>query len=387
MAAITLTFTSASAVPSPLYVVYQEMWGFSAGTLTVIFGVYAVSLLASLLLVGALSDHVGRRPVLFAAIFVEAVSLVLFLVANDVIVLSVARIVQGFATGAALATLGAALVDLQPASAPKRGGLVTGVTPMLGLAFGALGCGLLLQLAPAPTSLVFIILLVALAFSALAVWLAPETSLMKPEARSSLHPRVGLPQHLKKDMLSVAPILIASWALGGLYMSLGPSIAGELFGVDGHLVGGIVVFTLCGTGGLSAYLLRENDPQDLLILSSSFLVAGLAVTLGGLEFNSVWLSFAGTIVSGVGFGAAALAGFGTLAKVALAEERGEIFALAYVISYLAYSLPAVIGGFAANEFGLRSTTLVYGAAMLLLSVLAFFSGEYERRQRRTSAPA
>src|SRR5215207_6198479 len=122
MAAITVTFPAASAVPSPLYAVYQERWGFSASTLTEVFAVYAVALLASLLVVGALSDHVGRRPVLAAAIAGEALSLVLFLVAGDVTALIVARIVQGLATGAALSTLGAVLIDLQPAHAPTRGG-------------------------------------------------------------------------------------------------------------------------------------------------------------------------------------------------------------------------------------------------------------------------
>src|SRR3954462_13866580 len=79
MAAITVTFPAASAVPSPLYAVYQQRWGFSASTLTGVFAVYAVALLGSLLVVGALSDHVGRRPVLAAAIAGEALSLVLFL--------------------------------------------------------------------------------------------------------------------------------------------------------------------------------------------------------------------------------------------------------------------------------------------------------------------
>ena len=114
MAAIAVTFPAASAVPSPLYSVYQEEWGFSSSTLTEVFGIYAVALLASLLVVGALSDHVGRRPVLFVAIAAEALSLVLFLVAGGVYMLALARIVQGLATGAALSTLSATLIDLQP---------------------------------------------------------------------------------------------------------------------------------------------------------------------------------------------------------------------------------------------------------------------------------
>src|ERR1700710_2040585 len=105
--AIFVLFTAASSVPSPLYVVYQQQWDFSATTLTAVFAVYVVGLLGSLLVVGALSDHVGRRPVLASAIALEAVALVLFIVAGDVTVLAIARIAQGVATGAAMTALGA----------------------------------------------------------------------------------------------------------------------------------------------------------------------------------------------------------------------------------------------------------------------------------------
>src|SRR3954453_5816118 len=108
IAAIFVTFTAASAAPSPLYVVYQHLWGFSATTLTVIFAVYVVGLIGALLVLGALSDHIGRRPVLAAAIALEIVSLALFLTAGDVAVLLAARLLQGIATGAAMTTLSAA---------------------------------------------------------------------------------------------------------------------------------------------------------------------------------------------------------------------------------------------------------------------------------------
>lgn len=387
MAAIAVTFPAASAVPSPLYALYQAQWGFSASTLTEVFAIYAVALLTSLLVVGALSDHVGRRPVLLAAIALEALSLVLFLVAGDVATLAVARVIQGFATGAAISTLGAALIDLQPDHAPQRGGVVNGVAPLAGLAFGALGCGLLIQLAPAPTSLVFVVLLVALAGSALAVWISPETSALRPGARSSLRPRVGLPSRLRRDMLSLIPILIASWALAGLYMSLGPSVAITILGLDNYLVGGLVVSILCGTGALTAYLLRARDPREVLRMAAAFLVAGLAVTLLGIDLENLAILVAGTLVSGIGFGASALGGFGSLARMAEPRERGEVFALAYVISYLAFSLPAVAGGFAANHFGLRSTALVYGAVIMVLAALAFTGAHAEHRLRRRTCTA
>ena len=101
IAAIFVTFTAASAVPTPLYVVYQEAWDFSATALTFVFAIYVVGLLGSLLVLGALSDHIGRRPVLIGAIALEAVALIFFLTAGDLTGLSIARFLQGIATRSA----------------------------------------------------------------------------------------------------------------------------------------------------------------------------------------------------------------------------------------------------------------------------------------------
>src|SRR6478736_2024458 len=92
LASLVVSFLAASAAPTPLYGTYQTEWGFSAITTTVVFGVYAIAVLAALLTLGRLSDHLGRRPVLLAAIAVQALSLVLFVHAGDVDELLVARV-------------------------------------------------------------------------------------------------------------------------------------------------------------------------------------------------------------------------------------------------------------------------------------------------------
>jgi MFS family permease len=148
----------AASAPSPLYAVYQERFGFSATTLTVIFGVYAVALVAALLLAGSVSDRVGRRPVLLASLGVLAVSMVVFALAPGVGWLMVARILQGVGTGVATGTLSATLLDLQPR--PGAGPNASAIAPSFGLAAGALGAGALVQYGPAPRQLIFWLLLV-----------------------------------------------------------------------------------------------------------------------------------------------------------------------------------------------------------------------------------
>jgi len=368
--AIFVLFAAAASAPSPLYVVYQKQWGFSATTLTVIFAIYVFGLIGSLLTIGALSDHVGRRPVLAAAIALEALAFVLFLMATDIAGLLAARVVQGIATGAAFSTLGATLIDLNPLHSPGRAGLVNGVAPISGLALGALGCGALIQFAPAPTHLVFALLLVGTCLGAVAVALMPETSARRPGAIASLIPLLGIPARLRADVFALVPIMVASWALGGLYLSLGPSVAASIFGLRNHLVGGLVITLLCGAGGLTAYALRDWPVKTVLVISAVLLAAGTALTFVGVEAHTVALAAAGTGVAGVGFGGSALASFGTLARLAAPSERSELFAAALVIAYVAFSLPAVAAGFATTSFGLHSTTVVYSLGVVALGLIA-----------------
>ena len=380
IAAIFVTFSAAAAAPSPLYVVYQQQWGFSASTLTVIFAVYVAGLIASLLVLGALSDHIGRRPVLAAAVLLEAVALALFLTAGDVGVLLAARVVQGIATGAAMTTLGAALVDLNPPHAPGRAGLINGIAPVAGLALGALGCGALVQYGPSPTHFVYALLLAGMVLAAFVVAWMPESSVKRPGAAASLKPKLGIPARLRADVLALSPIIVASWALGGLYMSLGPSVAAGVFGLSSHLIGGLVVTLLCGTAAVTSFLLRNRPTRQVLFLAGLLLAVGAAISTAGVELASIQLAVIGTVISGVGFGASALASFGTLAVLAAPSERGELFAVALTIAYVAFSLPAVIAGLAAGEVGLHTTALVYASGVAVLGAAALVA-QWSRPRR------
>ena len=138
---VVVFFLAASAAPTPLYALYQARWGFSPITTTVVFGIYAVAVLAALLTVGSLSDHVGRRPVLLAALAGQAAAMVVFATASGVPELMAARVIQGLATGAAAGGVGAGLLDLHR----TRGTLANAVAPITGTATGSLGAGLLVQ--------------------------------------------------------------------------------------------------------------------------------------------------------------------------------------------------------------------------------------------------
>ena len=372
-----IVLMASSAAPSPLYPVYQQSWGFSAITLTVIFAVYAVALLATLLTVGSLSDHIGRKPILITSLLLLVVSLVLFIVADSVPLLIAARVVQGIAAGAATGAMSAAVIDLQPNT--STGPLLNSVAPSLGLAGGAPGAGLLVQLAPAPEILVFVLLIVAALTLAVALLFVPETSVLRGfdsrrHLASTLLPRMSIPKSVRAPFLLIAPALFATWSLGGFHLSLGPSIVGGVFGIDNHIVGGLEIFALFASGAVAAAVVRNGFPRTVMMTGATVLAAGVALTLVSVQIDSIAMYFVGAVIAGSGWGATFLGAMRTLGALVPAAQRGGVFATTFVISYLAFSVPAVVAGLSVHRLGLSTTVEVYGAfviAMALLSVLGF----------------
>ena len=214
------------------------------------------------------------------------------------------------------------------------------------------------------------LLLGGMALAAVVVAVIPDASARRPGALASLAPRLGVPAAIRAEFYALVPVMLASWALGGLYLALGPSVAAGLFGLSSHLVGGLVVTLLCGPGAVTAYALRSRPAPRLVVPGAVLLAAGTAVALAGLLASSTALSGAGTALAGVGFGISSLATFGTLGHLAAPAQRSELFAVAFVISYLAFSLPAVAAGIASTDAGLRPTSIVYAVIVIVLSLAA-----------------
>jgi MFS family permease len=385
LAAIFAALLAAASAPSPLYVVYQARWGFSAVTLTLIFAVYVLALLVTLLCAGAVSDHVGRRPAIVVALSLQIVAMVAFILADSVGWLFAARIVQGLATGLATSALGGAILDFQPEDR-RVAPLVNSVAPVVGLGAGALLAGLLVQLAPSPLRLVYWVLVAVYAVAIVAVLAMPETVSREPGWWRTLAPKVSVPPGLGGRFTAVAPGLVAVWALGGLYLSLGPSLAVSLLHSTSHIVGGLVIVALTSAGATATIATRATPARNATAGGSVVLLAGVGLTLIAIRAQSTPLFFAGTAVAGLGFGPAFAGAFRTLTADAPAEARAELVAAIYVVSYLAFSLPAIAAGIEVTHVGLRDTATGYAAAIMVLAGLATL-GTLHHARRGSAAVA
>jgi hypothetical protein len=362
--AAAITFSASGAAPTPLYHEYQEHFGLTALMITIIFAAYVLSLLLALLTVGSLSDYIGRRPAILAALAVNVLAMILFMTAGSAVALIIARAMQGFANGLAITTLAATILDTDKERAP----VLNSFTVFAGLSAGTLGAGALVTFAPAPEQLVFVVLLVLSVLEAAVLWFMPETVTPKPGALASLWPRVHVPRVARATFAAVTPVNVASWSLGGFYFSLMPSVVGAATGATLPIVGGLVVATLTFSGAVAVLALRKLAPEKMLLLGIVTLALGVLITLAGVQFQSVGVMLFGTVVGGTGFGTVFSGTLRSILPYAQPGERAGLLSAYFVEGYLSFSLPAVAAGFLAPIVGLTRTADLYGIGVILLAV-------------------
>lgn len=306
---------------------------------------------------------------MLAGIAVQAVTMVVFATADGVSALVVARIIQGLSTGASMGAVGAGMLDIDKA----RGTIANAVVPLLGTASGSIGSGLLVQFLPAPERLIYLVLLGIFVVQGIGVLLMPETSAPKVGAVASLRPRFGVPRVARRSLLVAAPVLVAVWALAGFYGSVGPAVVRLVAGTHSILVGGLGLFVLAGSGGVTVLLSRNARPRAVMVFGILALLVGVAGTLVAIADRSPVLFFVSCVVAGAGFGGGFQGAVRTVIPLAAPHERSGLLSIVYVVSYLAMGLPAVIGGFlVVHGGGLAVTAREYGIAVLVLAVSALF---------------
>jgi predicted MFS family arabinose efflux permease len=361
----------ASGVPSPLYGVYREEWGFSPLVLTLVYAIYAFGVLTTLILAGRLSDDVGRRPVLLVALGVLMGATVLFILATSVVWLFVARALQGLATGAALSAASAALLELHPRRDPVGVSLANGVASAAGVGLGVLVSAALVELLPAPRVVPFIALLALFATALAGVWRMPEP--VAARSRPRLTPqRPNVPPAIRGPFLLAALGAVSSWSILGLFLSLGPQLSADLFHTTNHLIAGVGVFALAGSAAVAQLVLGRTPPWAGAAGGSLALSAGMVLLVIAAAADSSLVYLAGAVIGGGGFGVAFLGALRALSAVIPAEHRAAVMSAFYVVAYAALSLPAIAGGTVVGSLGVLPTFEVFGSAAAALALVVAF---------------
>jgi predicted MFS family arabinose efflux permease len=375
----------ASVTPSPLYHSYSVLWHFSPLTLTLIYATYAFGVLTTLLLGGRVSDQVGRRPVLLAALAVLMASSVLFMLASATPWLFAARAFQGLATGAALSTASAALLDLHPRRDAARVGLANGVASAAGLGLGFLVSSVLVQLGSAPRVLPYVVLLVLFGTAFAGAYLMPEP--VRERSSFRLTPqRPSVPAGIRHPFLLASLAVIGSWSLGGLFFSLGPDLSAQLFRSSSVIVAGIGAIALALSAALSQMIFHRTAPWIGASAGSAGLAAGTLLIVAAAETGSGAAYLAGSVIGGAGFGVAFLAGLRQLVAVIPDQHRAAVMSAFYIVAYASLSVPAVIAGLVVTHLGLDTTFETFGSIVAVVA-LAMSLEAWRTRPARRPVPA
>ena len=370
-----LLVAASSSAATPLYRLYQQSMHLTPFWITVVFAVYVASLLVALLTVGGLSDYVGRRPVIFAALLLNAAAMIQFAEARDVGQLILARAIQGLSVGTGTTALGAAILDTDRA----RGPLLNSVTAFLGLTAGSLGAAALIAFAPDPLHRVYEVLLALTALMIALLWVMPESISRKAGALASLRPHVSVPSQSRSILVRLTPANVAAWALGGLYLSLMPTVVATAMAVHSPWVGGVVVSALMLTAAIAVATFRDWPARRLILTGTSALSLGVAVSMIGIQQQQVAALLAGTVIAGAGFGSTFSGTLRALLPTAEPHQRAGLLSAFYVQSYLAFSLPAVAAGLSVPLIGLSTAAYLYGAVVILLAVVSMVASLWTDR--------
>ncbi|WP_405607972.1 MFS transporter [Streptomyces sp. NBC_00076] len=366
-----------TTLPTPLYGLYQEKFGFSELTVTVVYAVYAFGVIGVLLLAGNVSDAVGRRPVLLVGLGFAAASAVCFLCATGLAWLYAGRLLSGVSAGLFTGAATVYVMELAPEGGTSRATFVATAANMGGLGCGPLLAGVLAQYAVAPLYLPFAVHLALVTASvAVLLWL-PETV---DEARplSTVRPqRPALPPQVRAVFAPAAIASFVGFALFGVFTSVSPAFLEQSLDVDNHALSGLVVALAFFSSTAGQLAVGRVGTERSLPLGCAGLFAGLALLAGALRWDLLSLVVLSAVVGGCGQGLAFRGALSAVAQVSPADRRASVISTLFVVAYTGISVPVIGVGVLTGPIGLEDAGLVFIACM---AVLVSIAAVYLRRR-------
>jgi predicted MFS family arabinose efflux permease len=377
-----------STLVTPLYVLYEQEFGFSELTLTLIFAAYSLGNIAALFVLGRLSDQVGRRRTALPAIGMAMLSTVIYLFAAGIASLLAARAVSGLAIGMASAAASAWIVDLTRHRKEQRGAAFTTGAIFLGLAIAALLGGLLAEYAAAPLHLPFIVYLGTLAVLAFFVARTKDTVNDRAESLSevSLKPRIGVPREIRGAFVSPAVTAFAVFAVTAFYAALAPSLLRRDMDVTNLALAGALVCELFMVAAITAVATSTMKARAAMLTGAALLIPAVGLLVLAQVLHSLVILAVGIGVTGI---AAALGYRGSLQminEIAPKEQRAEVISSFAIVCFIGNGVPVIGVGIlsAISSPGIGTASLA--ALTGLLAVIALAT-EIGRSRKHRLEPA
>ncbi|SEP08981.1 MFS transporter [Actinacidiphila rubida] len=357
-----LTFVSAvfslvaafAAVGStiPLFNIYRAEDGFTNAGISMTVAAYSVGTIGTLLVLGRLSNHVGRRPVSIASLVLLVLGCLVLLDVHHIGVLIAGRVLMGLGAGLASSSLTAYIVDAAPTRPAWLASVASSQTVMLGLAMGAITSGALVQYGPWPRELVYLVAVGLLLLSIVLITVGQETATAMPGARRSLRPSVGLPTRSRHLLAVAAAVLLPTWATGAFYQAFVPALVEDQLHTRSSLVLGLVFAAYMAPSALGAPLGGRFAPARAQRIGMTAFLAGWIGIIAAVATGALPLFIAATVVAGAGQGISISAATRGLLQGSTPADRAAIFAVIYLLSYSGATIPSLVSGRLSSTFSL-----------------------------------
>lgn len=356
-----------TTLPTPLYGLYREQIGFSELVVTVVFAVYAIGVIAALLVAGDFSDVLGRRPVLLAALGLSLLSAVCFLLQGGLPLLFAGRLLSGFSAGLLSGAATAAVLELAPPGLRARAGFAATAANMGGLGCGPLLSGVLAQYAPWPLRLPFLAHIALLVAAFAVARILPETVAVR-SPRPPLRPQgMVVPPGTRTAFVPAGLAAFAGFSMLGLFTAVAPSFLAVTLEEDNLAVTGLVVFSVFCASTAGQVLMGRLGVRRALPAGCLVLTAGMAVVAASLVVESLPVLVVGALVGGLGQGMSFRAGLTGVGAVAPEEHRGATISAFFVVAYVGISVPVVGVGALTLAIGLRDAGVVFAGYVIAVS--------------------
>jgi MFS family permease len=359
---------AAAAAPIPLYNIYRAEDGFTNAGISLAVVAYAIGTIAALLVLGRLSNHLGRRLTAIASLGLILLGCLLLLDVHAIGTLLAGRLLVGLGTGLASSSLSAYIVDAAPGKPEWLAAVASSQGPMLGLTVGAIASGALVQFGPWPRDLAYLGCAGLLLLSAALIAISPETASPTPGAWRSLRPRFRVPARARPLLPVAAAVFLATWATGAFYQAFVPALVEGQLHTRSPLILGLV---------FAAYMMPSvlGAPVGGRFTSAQAQRVGMLIFLAGM-IGIIWAIAAGalvvfifaTIVAGAGQGIATSAAIRGLLHGGGVAERAPIFSAIYLLCYSGAAFPSLISGRLSNTFSLPQIAFGYGGLAVVATV-------------------
>ncbi|BCJ69423.1 MFS transporter [Polymorphospora rubra] len=376
---------AAAGSPVSLYETYRLEDGVNTGQLAVIAASYFVAVAVALLFFGRISDHVGRRPITFAALGLAAAGCLLMLDVHNAVPLIIGRALQGLGGGLASSAVTAYIVDTSPAKPTWLGSVITGTVPMVGLPAGALLSGALVEYEPAPRQLIYLVIVALLAVCAVLVALSPETVRRIPGASRTVRPHIHVPRASRRVLPYAAAVILGTWVMRSFYQAFGPAVSDDQFGTANALVAAAVFASIMLLNPLGGFLTGRLSPARKQRLGMSVFAISIVAVVVSLATGATVPFLVASLFASAGWGVAFSGSVQSLLTGAEPQDRAGVLATIYLISYTSAAIPGLIAGALTHTLTLLQVALAMSTVTVVCSLFVLIATREPGPQASSSA--